>query len=119
MTINVCMMISSTMHMHTGMRNKQLKVDEEDRKRLAEDEREWKFWIAFWNKVCFDVVFASAHVKLHFMHCKTLISWHTSGVQQSPGKEQKRVQKAGKKATSVRLRVTEARGMLRCLSPKP
>ena len=51
MTINVCMMISSTIHMHTGMCHKQLKADEEDRKRLAEDEREWKFWIAFWNNV--------------------------------------------------------------------
>jgi hypothetical protein len=48
------MMVSSTIHMHTGMRHKQLKADEEDRKRLTEDEREWKFWIAFWNKVFFD-----------------------------------------------------------------
>jgi len=66
MTMNVCMMISSTIHMHTGMRHKQLKADEEDRRRLAEDEREWKFWIAFWNKVCFDVVFAGAHVHITF-----------------------------------------------------
>ena len=40
---------------HTRMQHEQQKAQEEEKKRLSEEEREWKTWIAFWNKVRFAV----------------------------------------------------------------
>ena len=47
------MITSITIFERTHMQHEQQKAQEEEKKRLFEEELEWKTWVAFWIKVHF------------------------------------------------------------------
>ena len=116
-TLHACKYMHNDIHNtfdRARMRHEQRRAQEEEKKRLSEEEFEWKSWMAFWNKVRLMYAYVRIHAHAHciFINGKAPDTWCALGVQQGPGKEQRRVEKVRKKATSIRLRVKEAGGTM-------